>query len=71
MKKYITTILLLFAGMWAMAQATLTPSQILGKVTGVITSGKGVEANFTVTQSGYTGKGQLRISGSKFNVRIP
>ena len=48
-----------------------TPDGILAKAVGVITQSKGVEARFSITNSGYSGSGVIKTSGSKFHVTLP
>lgn len=60
--------------MWmggAVAQTTMTPSKILERVVTMITATKGVEAGFTVNNSGYTGRGTIKTSGNKYQVIMP
>lgn len=53
------------------SQNSISASQVLEKVVNAITSGKGVEADFTVNNSGYSGRGSIKSSGTKFNVKMP
>lgn len=69
-KIYISFILLVIS-MLGFAQGSLTPAQILDKTVKTMMNGKGIEANFTVSNSGYTGKGEIRANGTKFNVVLP
>ena len=72
MRKFFISISLIILGCAAMAaQSNLTPVQILEKAVAPITAAKGVDAQFQVSNSGYTGKGQIKTSGNKFTVQLP
>lgn len=72
MKKIGIIFLLVFIGVAnSFAQQNLTPSQILGKTVDLITSSKGVQADFTIYNSGYSGKGVIKSQGTKYNVKLP
>lgn len=71
MKKSIILLVALTAFFCVNAQTNLTPAQILGKAMGLVTSAKGVKADFIVSNSGYTGHGSVSASGNKFTVTMP
>lgn len=60
-----------FASMMAFGQGNLTAPQILSKTVNLISTGKGIDAEFTVINSGYSGKGTLKSSGEKFTIKMP
>lgn len=66
---------ILLATLWFVlpleAQTTLTAQQVLSKAVGTISGAKGVETKFTVSGSGYSGRGEIKTLGSKFNVVLP
>ena len=63
-------VLLIFVATGMVSQNTLTPQQVLSKVVNAISSAKGVETFFTVTNSGYSSKGTIKTSGEKFKVDL-
>ena len=72
----IRKVILYLAGMiggifGVFGQGNLTPQQILNKTSEAISNSKGVEANFTVTSSGYSSKGSIKTMGTKFQVSLP
>lgn len=72
MKKYITFIAaFLMALTSAYGQGNLSAAKVLEKTAGIITNSKGVEAKFTIYNSGYSGSGVIKTSGQKFNVTLP
>lgn len=72
MKRVIFTVFIaLFTILAGKSQSTLTPDQILSKAVSAITNSKGVECNFTVSGSAYSGSGRIRTLGSKFTVSLP
>lgn len=50
---------------------SITPSQILAKTVGLISGSKGVEANFKIYNSGFSGSGTIKSAQSKFRVTLP
>lgn len=50
---------------------TLTPAQILAKTAAKLNSKQGIEAHFSVSYSGYTGKGAIKAKDGKFYVKFP
>lgn len=71
MRKLIFHILAIFSIAGVFAQANLSASQVLEKAISSIVSSKGVEANFKVFNSGYSGSGNVKTLGSKFKVTLP
>lgn len=72
MKKFFSFLLLIaFTCTYVTAQNKLTAEQVLSKTISVISNAKGVEANFKVYHSGYSGAGSVKTSGSLFNVTLP
>lgn len=67
---FITIILSLF-GFKLNAQKAMTAAEVLNKTTSLISNSKGVETNFTIYNSGYSGSGSIKTSGQKFNVTLP
>lgn len=53
------------------AQTAVKPGEILGKTANIITTSKGVETDFKVYNSGYSGSGKIKVSGNKFTVMLP
>lgn len=53
------------------AQTTLSPAAVLDKTVALISSAKGVEAAFTLSNSGYTGRGVIKSAGLKYSVTLP
>lgn len=70
-KTYIFLSILILSVVGMSAQTTLTPSQILAKAVGVVSGSKGVSATFTLSGSGYAGRGEIKTLGSKFSVKLP
>lgn len=71
MKKIITFLLFSLLGLTTLMSQNLTPRQVLEKTVREISSSKGVSARFTITNSGYSSKGEIKVSGEKFKVIIP
>lgn len=71
MKRFFALILLSVLVIGVYSQNTLTPELILNKTISNLSNTKGVEAHFSVTNSGYTGKGVIKTSGGKFMVALP
>lgn len=69
--KYAIFFLTLFLVNEVSGQNNLSPQQILERVIKIISDAKGVEAKFTIYNSGYSGSGIIRSQGSKFNVSLP
>lgn len=69
MKKITLTLLLLFSALTILAQTT--PERILAHGIKVMSAPTGIEANFTVNNSGYSGKGLIRTMANKYNVILP
>ena len=53
------------------AQSNLTPDKILNDAASKIGSQKALEADFSFSASGTTGRGQIKASGGKFFVKLP
>lgn len=53
------------------AQTMSSPQELLNKAINVITNAKGIEAKFTINNSGYSGSGQVRSLSNKFSVTLP
>lgn len=70
-RNYIGLIIALISFIPTFAQTNLTPSQILSKAVSAISQSKGVEASFTVTNSGFTGRGTIKTSGLRYHVSMP
>ena len=68
-KKSITFFLFILCFFTIDAQST--PQQILNKAISSIVSAKGVEAKFTIYNSGYSGTGEIKSLGKKFHVILP
>lgn len=72
MKKVNISLLLIFlAVLPAFTQSNPTPAQILAKTVSLISSSKGTEAQFSISNSGYTGKGAIKTAGLKYSVIMP
>lgn len=72
MKNLIFIILSMIFGFGGcFAQTSPTPDQILNRSIQKIAGSKSAEADFTVTNSGYTGRGKILTMGSKFQVIMP
>lgn len=68
MKKIFLILFSFLALFPALAQ---TPRQILEKSVAVMSSSKGTEAKFSVTNSGYTGSGTILSISPKYHVSLP
>lgn len=55
----------------AYGQGNLSAPQVLEKAVATISGSKGIEANFKVFNSGYSGSGRIKSSGNKYNVTMP
>ena len=53
------------------SQNSLSPEEILNKAISAVSNAKGVEAKFTIYNSGYSGSGSIKTLGNKFNVILP
>lgn len=72
MRRFLSGIFLLVLGFLVLgAQNKVTPSMVLSKTVNRITGSRGVDASFKVYNSGYSGSGVLKMSGSKFIVSLP
>ena len=72
MKKAINLIMFtLLAFPLIHGEASSSPQQILNKAVGIVSNAKGVEAKFTIYNSGYSGSGVIKSLGNKFNVTLP
>lgn len=73
MRKYVFILLLalISSGIEAIAQQKLEANKVLSTAVGKLTSSKGIEAQFSVSRSGYTGKGIIQEEGGRFHVALP
>lgn len=71
MRKLSFLLIFLSLNLLVEAQNTLTPERILGKTVALISNTQGVEANFKVYNSGYSGSGSVKTRGEKFRVTLP
>lgn len=72
MKKIsLALFLTLFCFPLAWGQGNLSAVQILQKAENLIAGAKGVEASFTIYNSGYSGGGEIKTLGGKFKVTLP
>lgn len=71
MKKLVILLLYSLIFICAGAQTGLTPSQVLDKTIAVLSNQKGIEAKFSITNSGYTSKGEIVTASGKFKVKLP
>lgn len=53
------------------SQTKATPQQIFNETIKKLIDTKGVEAHFTINNSGYSGKGSVKTFGSEFSVVMP
>lgn len=67
----LTGVILIFLIAGMASQNTLTPLQVLSKVVNTISSSKGIESTFEVTNSGYSSKGIIKLAGDKFRIELP
>ena len=67
----LTGVILIFLIAGMASQNTLTPPQVLSKVVNTISSSKGIESTFEVTNSGYSNKGTIKLAGDKFRIELP
>ena len=65
----VFTAVMVFVNLYS--QENTPAGSILSKTIGMISNAKGVEAGFTIYNSGYSGKGEIKCMGDKFNVRLP
>lgn len=71
-KKSVISLLLCLLWVFnTLAQSASGPESILAKAVASISNAKGVEATFTVYNSGYSGGGRIETSGNKFKVSMP
>lgn len=71
MRKRLSLFLISFlilSGLYA--QSSLTPDQVLDRTVRELEVGKGLEARFNITNSGYTSKGEIITSGHMFRVKL-
>ena len=72
MRKFILLTIALVWGLgYIMGQGNLTPSEVLSRTVTKISNAKGIEANFKIYNSGYSGGGTMKAMGSKFSVALP
>lgn len=71
MKKFLSVFVLSLLTLNLMGQGNPEAQKILSKVVNVISGAKGVEAKFTVYNSGYSGSGVIKAQGKKFSVSLP
>ncbi|MCH5227852.1 MAG: outer-membrane lipoprotein carrier protein LolA [Muribaculaceae bacterium] len=70
--KRLLSIIFALAGILSLhAQGSLSPAQILAKAVSNISNSRGVEATFSVYNSGYSGKGVIKTQGNKYKVTLP
>ena len=67
--KIALLFLISFVGFKLGAQET--PVNILNKAVNAISAANGIEANFKVFNSGYSGSGTIKTLGNKFKVTLP
>lgn len=71
MKKFLILFALLILCLNGISAQDANPSNILSKTVNLISGAKGVEAKFTVYNSGYSGGGEIKTLGNKFKVTLP
>lgn len=71
MKKLGLIILSLFTFLSFNAQTQLSAEQILAKAVALCSNNKGLSSRFKISNSGYTGNGDLKAVGSKFSIIMP